>query len=679
MRPSYESHAEWLETDGLGGFAMGPVVGPRTRRYHATLIAANAPPGERVALVRGCDVSLERPGSRLSLAAQRYLPDVLSPADARQPVDFTQEPWPRWTYALDHGLRLEHELFMPKGLPAVVLSWRILTLPGAEATLPADLSLHVRPFLAGCDFHALQRESARPLWTTEAAPECVRFHPHHGGPAVSGLANGLFGSAPYWYRQFLYTEERARGLDHADDLWSPGAWRFDLSHGEGLLILAAGTSDWNPALEHEPLAELVAGWRVRERQRRAALGARLERAADAYIVRRGAHGRTLVAGYPWFSDWGRDTFIALRGLCLATGRLDDARAILLEWAGHVSGGLLPNRFPDNAGPAEYNAVDAALWFVVAVHEYLESAEASGAPATPETCAALKDAVDAILTGYLNGTQHGIRVDTDGLLSAGEPGLQLTWMDARVEGQVITPRSGKPVEVQALWLNALGLAAAWNPAWQTHHARGLLAFRSRFWNAARGCLYDVVDVDHEPGRVDASLRPNQILAIGGLPLALLEGEAARRVVDVVEAQLLTPLGLRSLGPHEPGYVGHYGGNVAERDRAYHQGTAWPWLLGPFVEAWVRVRGAGLEVRTEARRSFFTPLLRHLDEAGLGHIAELADGDAPHAPAGCPFQAWSVGELLRLDRRVLAGNDAAPDGLGSAPADVLAASASDVSTP
>lgn len=666
MQPPYNAHAEWLETDGLGGFAMGPVNGPRTRRYHALLIAAAAPPGGRVALVRGLDVALAGPAGRHALAAQRYLPDVLAPAGARAPEAFTSDPWPCWTYLLDGGLRLEHELFMPRGVPAVVLRWRVLGGSDAVHSLPAGLSLHVRPFLAGCDFHALRHETDAAPWTTEVTPAGLRLRAPSGGLDLRTLANGAFDVEPYWYRQFLYTEERARGLDHVEDLWSPGVWHFDLSAGAGVLVLAATTADWDSAHEREPAAVLAAAWRTREAQRRAAFAARLERAADHYVVRRGTHGRTLVAGYPWFGDWGRDTFIAVRGLCLATGRLEDARAILLEWAAHVADGLLPNRFPDDSGAPEYNTVDAALWFVIAVHDYLTTAEATGAAAPSDTRAALVTAVEAILSGCVAGTRHGIRLEADGLLAAGEPGLQLTWMDARVDAHVVTPRIGKPVEVQALWLNALALAAAWNPSWRAHYEHGLLAFRSRFWNAARGCLYDVVDVDHEPGRLDASLRPNQILAIGGLPLALLEGEAAQRVVDVVEAQLLTPLGLRSLGPSEPGYHGRYAGNVAERDGAYHQGTAWPWLLGPFVEAWVRVRGDGPAVRAEARRCFLEPLLRHLDEAGVGHLSELADGDAPHAPAGCPFQAWSVGEALRLDRRVLAlVNLATP--LGAAPSD------------
>jgi predicted glycogen debranching enzyme len=350
-----------------------------------------------------------------------------------------------------------------------------------------------------------------------------------------------------------------------------------------------------------------------------------------------------VAGYPWFTDWGRDTFIALRGLCLAGERLDDARRILLAWAGAVSQGMLPNRFPDHGEAPEYNAVDASLWYAVAVHEYLATEHAGAADAQ-----VLRDAVEAILDGYGAGTRFGIRADADGLLAAGAPGVQLTWMDARVGDWVVTPRIGKPVEVQALWLNALWIAARWAERFAAPLARGRAAFAARFWNPARGCLFDVVDVNHQPDTADPTLRPNQILAVGGLPLALVDGERARRIVDLVEAELLTPLGLRSLAPGEPGYAGRYEGDGPSRDSRYHQGTVWPWLIGPFVDAWVRVRGDSASARQEARQRFLRPLLAHLDEAGLGHVSEIADGDPPHRPRGCPFQAWSVGELLRTLR-------------------------------
>ena len=336
---------------------------------------------------------------------------------------------------------------------------------------------------------------------------------------------------------------------------------------------------------------------------------------------------------------------------LANDRLDDALEILLTWSGHVSEGMLPNRFPDSGEEPEYNSVDASLWFIVAAFELLAAKPAKGFKVNRSDRGRLIAAIESILTGYAAGTRFGIRQDEDGLLACGVPGVQLTWMDARVGDWVVTPRIGKPVEVNALWLNALHIGAQFNPRWQDEFIRAAAAFRSRFWNQQRGCLIDVIDCDHIPGRDDSTFRPNQIFAVGGLPLNLLPRALAAQVVAKVEASLLTSLGLRTLAPAEPGYAPHYMGGVLERDGRYHQGTVWPWLMGPFVEAWVRVRGNTKAAKEEARQRFLAPLLSHLNESGLGHISEIADADTPHAPQGCPFQAWSVGELLRLERLVL----------------------------
>ena len=492
-------------------------------------------------------------------------------------------------------------------------------------------------------------------------------------PAVVTFANGTYAHDPLWYRNFFYTRERERGLDALEDLASPGTWRWDLQRGEAIWILAAEGQE----LPAGSPAACLGIFRGAEQRRRRALGDGPRRAADSYLVRRNG-GRTIVAGYPWFTDWGRDTFIALRGLCLAAGRVEEAAAILTAWARTVSQGMLPNRFPDAGGEPEYDSVDASLWFVVAVDALLRAAgpERPGvAPlAAPATAAmnttlsavdrqALLDAVEAILAGYAGGTRYGIHADDDGLLAAGEPGSQLTWMDARVDGRAVTSRCGKPVEVQALWIHALAVGAASDPGtaapgsqaaaarWRSLGERARASFAARFWNDAAGCLYDVVDVDHRRGAVDPAMRPNQVLAVGGLPSALLPPERARRVVDAVEKRLWTPLGLRTLAPGEPGYRGRYEGEPRARDGAYHQGTVWPWLLGPFVEAWVRVRGGGGDAKRQARERFLAPLAAQLGEYGLGHLPEIADGDPPHTPRGCPFQAWSLGEVLRLSLEVL----------------------------
>jgi predicted glycogen debranching enzyme len=631
---THDTQAEWLEADGLGGFASGTVSGIRTRRYHALLLTATAPPGGRVVLVNGIEAWVTTPAGRFALSTQHYEPDVIFPDGSSRITRFTAEPWPHWTFQLPDGTAIEQEIFVPHGHSACVLSWR--ASPGTNA------AIEMRPLMSGRDYHGIHHENGAFRFQAEQRGPRVAWRPYDGVPAVEALTNGEYEASPEWYRRFLYTEEQRRGLDCIEDLASPGRFRWQLGAGDAVCVFAtAGHSlDVNAAPD-----ALVATIRDRERARRASFASPLHRAADAYVVARGK-GRTIVAGYPWFADWGRDTFIAMRSICLAGGRLDDARSMLLEWAEAVSEGMLPNRFGDDGSSPEFNAVDASLWYVVAVHEYLQAIDRGEGRLERGDRATLQRAVAAILTGYAGGTRYGIRADTDGLLACGEPGVQLTWMDARVGERVITPRIGKPVEVQALWLNALHGGAGWLPWCGEMLARGTAAFEARFWNPA-GYLNDVVDADYVAGAIDDTLRPNQILALGGLPLALVTGTRAAQVLQTIEELLLTPLGLRSLSPDHPAYVAHYRGGVPERDGAYHQGTVWPWLIGPFVEAWLRVHGTTPNHVEEARKRFIAPLRLHLEEAGLGHVSEIADGAHPFTPRGCPFQAWSVGELLRLE--------------------------------
>ncbi len=640
-----DPRAEWLETDGLGGFASGTVSGIRTRRYHALLLCAQTPPTGRTVLVNGCEAFLSMGGETVALSSQHYASDVLHPDGARRIEAFAHEPWPRWTYRVG-DLRVEHELFAISGAPLVAMAWRLV----GSAAARRGATLHVRPLLSGRDYHALHHENPAFAFAPQERDGGWSWRPYPDMPAFSVRANARYHHDPVWYCNFCYAEERARGFEFSEDLASPGTFSFDLGEGDAICLLAAEGAESRLGSADATPASAFAALRGAEQQRRARFGSPLLRAADAYVVRRGA-GRTLVAGYPWFTDWGRDTFIALRGICLATGRLDLAGEILLEWAEAVSDGMLPNRFADRGDEPEFNAVDASLWYAVAVGEYLQRARPAGRVRTR-----LEGAVRAILDGYAKGTRYRIRADADGLLAAGEPGVQLTWMDARVGDWVVTPRIGKPVEVQALWINALRLASSADDGWGRLADRATASFHERFWNERAGCLYDVVDVDHVPGKGDASIRPNQIFAVGGLPIALLDGERARRVVDVVESFLWTPLGLRSLAPCEAGYRARYQGGPLERDGAYHQGIAWPWLSGAFVEAWLRVRGRTPTVLREARARFVAPLLAHLGEAGLGHVSEIADAELPHTPRGCPFQAWSVGELIRIARMTGAESEA-----------------------
>ena len=616
--------AEWLEADGAGGFASGTVGGERTRRYHAVLLTAVTPPTGRLVLVNGLEAWVETAAGHTALSTQRYTPDVVHPDGWSRIAAFSRSPWPCWRFTLPGGADISFELTAAQG-GGTALRWRF------EGQGRCRLS--VRLLLSGRDYHALHHENPAFDFAATEGQRSVVWRPYAGLPGVLAQGGFAYQHQPEWYRRFLYTAEQQRGLDAVEDLASPGVLHWDLdAAGTATLLLQALPVDAEPGPATDPAAVFEA-----ERRRRAGV-LPLRRAADQYVAARGA-GRTLIAGYPWFTDWGRDTFIAMRGLVLATGRVEMAGDILRAWAGLVSEGMVPNRFSDEGDAAEYNAVDASLWFVVAASEYMAVA--------PGPHPGLVAAVEQILACYAAGTRFGIGMDQDGLVHAGQAGYALTWMDARLHDWVVTPRIGKPVEVQALWINALHMGAGWSQRWAALERQARASFLRRFPNPCNGGLFDVVDVDGVPGTADASVRPNQVFAVGGLPVPLLEGAPACRVLDLIENRLLTPLGLRTLAPGEPGYCGHYRGGPAERDGSYHQGTAWPWLLGPFVEGWLRVRGATADAKAEARVRFLAPLHAHLDVAGLGHVSEVADGDPPHQPGGCPFQAWSMSELIRIE--------------------------------
>ncbi len=597
--------------------------------------------------MNGFDAWVETEQGRFALTSQRYAPDAVDPDGASRVDSFIDEPWPHWSFRLGDGTLVEQEIFVPKGSPLVALCWRI-----HGPRVPATLT--VRPFLSGRDYHALHHENPDFRFEAELRGNRVAWRPYASVAAVTALANGGYFHEPHWYRNFLYQEERARGLDHVEDLASPGC-----------VPLRSGPWRGGP----DPRGRRDRGGSARWRS----LGGSGTRVSFARSRRRGAgpsrrassgpgmptsssegRGRRSSPGTPGSPIGGRDTFIALRGLCLATGRLEEARDILLEWSHAVSEGMLPNRFPDRPEEApEFNAVDASLWYIVAVHEYLQAAGKHARRANAASAAAARGAsraaVLAILDGYSKGTRHGIRMDADGLLAAGEPGVQLTWMDAKVGDWVVTPRIGKPVEVQALWINALRIGAAFDAKWKAVAEQAEAAFGERFWNEAGDCLYDVVDVGHRAGcgrrdlPAESDLRRRRS-AFRAPPRR--EGAAGRRrggsaSLDARSGSAPSPTTTRPTARSTRGVRG-------KETAAYHQGTAWPWLLGAFALAWVAVRGGTAEARAEAYLRFVQPLLRHLDEAGLGHVSEIADAKAPHTPRGCPFQAWSVGEAIRLTR-------------------------------
>ncbi len=636
--------AEWLETNGLGGYAASTLSGLQTRRYHGLLVAATTPPVGRTVLLSKLEETLVVGDQRFDLSVNRY-PGTLHPRGDRFLTGFEIEPFPTWTYEAG-GVRLVKTLFLVDGENTAVVTYRVAESPASIG----KLRLEIRPLTAFRDYHALAREN--PGWdrTLGIEPGRVTLRPYPAVPALHVAHDAVeLDTQSFWYRNFEYQRERERGFDFEEDLFSPFRLVFDLSGAASQSATLVASTERRlladvPGLEAKELArrEAVSG----PSEGRAALRA-IRRAADQFLVRRDA-GFTVIAGYPWFTDWGRDTMIALPGLTLATGRADQhgvARSILATFASHLDRGMIPNRFLDKStqtsAESEYNTVDATLWFVEAVRAY---ANATGDHAFVR---GLFPSLLGIVDAHVQGTRYGIRLDHDGLLASGAEGVQLTWMDAKIGDWVVTPRRGKPVEIQALWFNALsylaGLAGQMEDDSTRLRLEGLAeraqsSFERLFWNAQAGCLFDVLD---ENGKPDLAIRPNQIFAVS-LPHPIQTGERALRVVAAVEQHLLTPYGLRTLAPSDPRYIGRYEGGPRERDAAYHQGTVWPWLLGPFIAAYLRVHGKSAETSMRAAAILRT-LFEHLLGAGLGQLPEIFDGDAPHRPDGCFAQAWSIAQV------------------------------------
>jgi predicted glycogen debranching enzyme len=621
---------EWLETNGLGGYACGTVSAANTRRYHSYLTAAMRPPLGRMTLVSKLEETVIVGDAEYELSSNQY-PDTAHPQGFRYLESFRLDPFPIWTYNLG-GVRLEKKLFMAHGSNTTVCQWKLLgRRKGA--------TLKVRPLLAFVDYHHLQHENGAYFETDREQRELIRVSANgldvfFGSNAVSVAETG------YWYKNFDLAIERERGFDFREDLFQPFELTFDISR-PAVLIMSTDSVSADAAPNFEKAETKRRKQLMKTAAAKSDLESQLVLAADQFIVKRG-EGHTVIAGYPWFTDWGRDTMIALPGLTLATNRSEIARDILLEFSKHVSQGMLPNRFADADGEAEYNTVDATLWYFEAVRAYLEKTRDHEFVRDH-----LYHVLDDIVTWHVRGTRYGIQIDErDGLLSAGEEGVQLTWMDAKVGDLVITPRTGKAVEIQALWYNALRIMEDLARRFGYEEDSELFArraslcqesFGEKFWNAAENCLFDVVSDDH----VDGSIRPNQIFA-ASMHFPLIDGEKARAVVDKCEAELLTPYGLRSLSPKDPRYVPVYSGPPFERDSAYHQGTVWAWLIGGFIDAYRRV----YPDRPDKIDSFSAGFRSHFSEAGFGQISEIFDGELPHTPRGCFAQAWSLSELLRV---------------------------------
>lgn len=630
---------EWLETDGLGGFSMGSTELLPFRRYHTLLTVALTPPTRRMAILNLLDMCVVQGEERYPLHRFRFHPGVTLPDTAVPIRSFTEVPFPAWTFRLPNDQAITFELLRIHDEPMVLCSWRW------EGRTDIETTLEVRPLISGRSIHSLHAENSSFDFTPRLIAHGVVWQPYRNLPALAVCANGNYDHAPEWYRNFRYDEDEQRGYPGSEDLAAPGLFRFTLSAQPAVMIAAATASGSGVVPSPESFYTL----RSKELERRSLLGdhpEHLHQSAQHYIVRRGK-GLSIIAGYPWFSDWGRDTLIAMRGLTITLKKFDEAAAILRAWANELSEGMLPNTFSDEEAPPLYNSVDAALWFVIACHSLWTASPEHAETRDPLLITAIED----ILTNYRAGTRFNIRADDDGLLSCGTPGIQLTWMDAKVGEVVFTPRIGKPVEIQALWINALKIGAELNPTWRALADQAATSFTAKFWNNKLGMLFDVIDVDHRRGVNDPAIRPNQIFAVGGLPFMTIEGERARSIVDGVETHLFTAGGLRSLAPNDPGYRGRYRGAQWDRDAAYHQGTAWAWLVGPFVEGWLRTRKQSKEAKREAMERFVHPLKEGFQRAGLFAYPEIADGDAPHHPRGAPFQAWTLGEYIRLVEEVL----------------------------
>jgi len=628
-------------TNGRGGYASGTVPGAATRRYHGLLVAALEPPLGRIMLVAGLVVYASYRGRRYALGSQEYADGTVHPDSSPCTEGFTLSGgMPVWTFAIGDA-RLTKSIWMEHGSNTTYVRFRLESASG-------PVSLRLSPLCTYRDHHGLARGNGRPEVTPVA--DGLRIDAHPGARPYRVLcARATCDLHGDWYWNFRHRLDEERGLDGTEDLYCPGTFAADCTAGGTVNLVCTAETGAIKA----PAIALSA-----DQQRRAGLllpvvrepgwVRQLALAADQFIASQpgvegsgtGGDGATVVAGYPWFGTWGRDTLIALPGLTLPTGRAELAGRLLRTFSRYLREGLLPNRLPENGSEPEYNTADATLWYFHAVDAYWRATGDTGL--VRELWSTLVEIVD----WHLQGTRYGIGVDpADGLLRAGVAGLQLTWMDARVGEQVITARIGKPVEINALWHHALVVMAgfarlAGDPDLASRYAalatRVRYSFRARFWYAAGACLYDVVD---GPDGDDGSLRPNQIFAVSLSP-DLLDDEQARAVVAACRRELLTPMGLRSLATSDPGYRGQYSGGPAERDGAYHQGTVWSWLLGPFALAHFRVHGN----RPEAQ-ALLAGIAGHLAEACVGSISEVFDGDAPHRPRGCFAQAWSVAEVLR----------------------------------
>ncbi len=658
---------EWLVTNGIGGYASATVPGANTRHYHGLLVAALDAPLGRAVLLSKLDEMIEvryKDGiaERYELGVNLY-PGAVHPEGYQWLAEWSSLPAPTWTYRIAPELQLEKRIWMAHGANVTYISYRLISAPA-----DCVVKLQLCPLLAWRDYHsemAACAEMPQVQWTDGEVDGKPTSALHVALPTIARVTSAPtplelriqtwqadhiadidYAPRSEWYYRFQHPREAERGLESSEDLFQPGIMSFPLTPDETVVVTASAGQPTTDTPETSWQALTVRQEMLVTRFNANAVFARqLALAADAFVVQPSGSRTTVIAGYHWFGDWGRDTMIALPGLCLATGRATEASEILRSFADYVDGGMLPNRFPDAGAAPEYNTVDAALWYFVAIWRYVRSTGDLGL-----LRGGLWGVLQEIIRRHRDGTRYNIHVDgADSLLYAGQQGVQLTWMDARVGDQVVTPRIGKPVEINSLWHNALQTMAdfadrlgdeAAKETYLQQADRAAHSFTTRFVRPDRRGLYDVLDTPQ--GGPDSAIRPNQVFAVS-LPFAPLAAstDVARGVVDLVRAELLTPVGLRTLAASDPAYRSRYEGGPAERDGAYHQGTVWPWLLGPYAEAYDRVTGD-----REGARALLTALRTQLAVYGVGSLAEVYDGDEPQRPNGSIAQAWSVAETLRV---------------------------------
>jgi predicted glycogen debranching enzyme len=622
---------EWLETNGLGGWASSSIIGVNTRRYHGLLTAAVVPPAERMVLLSKLDETIVTGDKRIELGVNLYPDHTIQPNGNDFLNSFTKELFPQWEYEA-YGIKLNKTIAMVHGENTVLIIYDVL-----EA--PQPFTLELLPLMAARDIHSLNHEGPHMHWHVDFENGIFHNQPDGKTDVFISIPGSFYQHTPQWYNGLQYIVEQYRGLDHTEDLFNHGTFTVELKKGDSLGIMV---STENP--EGRNAHELL----TKENMRRQLLIShqaddetfeQLTLAADQFIVKRGEFQKTVIAGYHWFSDWGRDTLVSLPGLCLSTGRFEDAKRILTTFAKMVSMGMLPDHFNDNGQEHDYNSADTTLWYFIAVNKYLE-ATGDKTFVLNEVLPVLKDIID----WHYRGTRYNIHVTDDSLLFAGETGQQLTWMDAKI-GNLPLPRMGKPVEIQALWYNALRIFAELLQLNGQEDDAGMIEmsaervrknFGQQFWYVEGNYLYDTIN---EKGERIAEFRPNQLFAIS-LPFPLIEGDKAKVVLQQVTDHLFTPVGLKTLPKTDTNYIPVYNeGQV--RDLSYHDGMVWSWLLGPYVDALMKVYGS-----REKAQEVINNFRYHLNEACIGSVSEIFEAEQPHHPRGCIAQALSVAEILRV---------------------------------